>query len=402
MKKFIFLVILIVAAYLVYTYIWKPSHTPKQTPPPLTTANSTIHIPPQSPQSGIFLYEQGKYKEAANRLEEELKGSSLEAPDRCLDYLAWAYENLEKSDKALKVWERLLKEHPTSIYCGDSYYQLGKRNKDRKQKIDYLEKALKFTESRGAHAAGAELGDYYLSQKDIENHEYKARSAYSLALQSNISKEKAAEIKNSLIELNKKLIFSSFLTPDSTIYTVKEGDNLTAICKKYKVEAGSGDIALGHIRRINNLKSATIFPGDKLKIITAPMSVKISKSNFTLTLLVNDDFIKEYHISVGNPDKINCETPIGTFTVGVKTIHPTWYKRTDDGRKEGIPYGDPRNVLGTRWMGFKESPQLGIHGTSQPESIGKKISDGCIRMYNADVEELYDFLSEGSKIVIEE
>lgn len=402
MKKFIFLIILILVACLIYTYIWKPSHPPKQTPQPLTTTNSTIYTPPQSPQSGISLYEQGKYKEAITRLEEELKGSGLEAPDRCLDYLAMAYENLEKSDKALKIWERLLKEYPASVYCGDSYYQLGKRSKDRKQKIDYLERALKFPESQGAHAAGAELGDYYLSQKDIKNHEYKARNAYSLALHSNISKEKSADIKRCLIELNKKLVFSSFLTPDSTIYIVKEGDNLAHISKTYKVEAGSGDIALGHIRRINNLKSATIFPGDKLKIITAPMSVKISKSTFTLTLLINDDFIKEYTISVGNPEKVNCDTPTGTFTVGIKTIHPTWYKRTDDGRKEEIPYGDSRNVLGTRWIGFKESPQLGIHGTTQPETIGKKISDGCIRMYNADVEELYDFLSEGSKIIIEE
>jgi len=401
MKKFLVLVLLLVILYLSYTYVWKPSRSQPAPQPPTATTTKTSPQPPQPSGSGVSLYEQGKYKEAIARLEEELKEGGLEAPDRCLDYLAMAYEKLEKSDKALKVWERLLKEYPASVYCGDSYYQLGKRSKDRKEKIDYLEKALKFPESGGAHAAGVELGDYYLSQKDLENYEYKARNAYSLALQSNISKEKSAEIKGRLIKLNKKLVFSSFLTPDSTIYTVKEGDNLTNICRTYKVEPGSGDIALGHIRRINSLKSAIIFPGDKLKIITGQISAKISKSTFTLTLRINDDFIKEYSISIGNPEK-NSDTPTGTFTIGIKTIHPTWYKRTDDGRKEEVPYGDPRNVLGTRWMGFKESPQLGIHGTTQPETIGKKISNGCIRMYNADVEEVYDLISDGSKVIIEE
>ncbi|MFH1230671.1 MAG: L,D-transpeptidase family protein [Planctomycetota bacterium] len=401
MKKFFVFVIVVVAVYLICAYIWKwkPFHAPK--PVPQSPAMAQIPTqPPQPPTSGIFLYEQSKYKEAIARLEEELKDSP-ESPDRCLDYLAMAYEKLEKTDKALKVWERLLKEHPTSVYCGDAYYQLGRRSKNRTEKIQYLEKANSFPESQGARDAGVELGDYYLSQKDIENHEYKARNAYSLAIKSNIPKEKIVEIKARLAELNKKLVFSSFPTPDSAIYTVKDGDNLTTICKTYKVEPGSGDIALGHIRRINNLKSATIFPGDKLKILTAPMTVKISKSNFILTLLINNDFIKEYPISVGNPDK-NCDTPTGTFTIGTKTIHPTWYKRTDDGRKEEVPYGDPRNVLGTRWMSFKESPQLGIHGTTQPETIGKKISNGCIRMYNADVEEVYDLLSEGSKVIVEE
>lgn len=401
MKKFIFLVILIIAGWLIYNYVWKPSRISKQpvSTPPITGPTTQ---PSQPTTSGITLYEQGKYKEAIVRLEEEMKESSRESLDRCLAYLAMSYEKLEKSDRALKIWERILKEYPSSVYCGDAYYELGRRSKNRAEKIQYLEIALtKFPDSQGARAAGVELGDYYLSLTDIPEREYKARNAYSLALQSNISKEKSAEIKIRLAELNKKLVFSSFPTPDSTIYTVKEGDNITNISRKYKVETGSGDIALGNIRRINNLKSATIFPGDKLKILTGQVSVKISKTNFILTIRVNNDFIKEYPISVGDPNK-NCDTPVGTFTIGTKTIHPTWYKRTDDGRKEEIPYGDSRNVLGTRWMGFKESPQLGIHGTTQPETIGRKISNGCIRMYNTDVEEVYDLISEGSKVIIEE
>ena len=402
MKKFMFFVILVVAAYLLYTYVWKPR--PAVTPPvagPQTVQTKQPQEPAQPKTSGMVLYEQGKYKDAIDRLEDEIKEDPSGA-DKYLDYIGWSYEKLEKPDKALKIWERLVKDCPNSVYCGDAYYQIGKRSKDRLEKLKYLEMAqTKFPDSQGAREAGVELGDYYLSLADEPNREYKARNAYSLALRSNITKEKAAEIKNRLGELNKKLVFSSFPTPDSTVYTVKPGDNITAISRRYKVETGSGDIALGHIRRINGLKTHNIFPEDKLKILTGAIWAKVSKTTLTLTLYINNDFIKEYRISVGDPTK-NSDTPVGTYTIGTKTIHPTWYKKTEDGRKEEVPYGDKRNVLGTRWMAFKESPSLGIHGTTQPKSIGKKISNGCVRMYNAEVEEVYDLISEGAKVVVEE
>ncbi|MBI5778483.1 MAG: L,D-transpeptidase family protein [Planctomycetes bacterium] len=400
MKKFIFFVILVVAAYLLYAKVWKPRQ--QTAPPPVTGPQATQPQEPVQPKTGgITLYEQGKYKDAINRLEDEITENPSGA-DKYLDYIGWSYEKLEKTDKALKIWERLIKEHPASVYCGDAYYQIGKRSKNKSEKLKYLEMAqTKFPDSQGAREAGVELGDYYLSLADEPNREYKARNAYSLALKSNITKEKTSEIRNRLSELNKKLVFSPFPTPDSTVYTVKPGDNLTNISKQYKVETGSGEIALGHIRRINGLKTHNIFPNDKLKILTGPIWAKVSKTTLTLTLYINNDFIKEYRISVGDPTK-NCDTPAGIYTVGTKTIHPTWYKKTEDGRKEEVPYGDSRNVLGTRWMGFKESPALGIHGTTAPENIGKKISNGCIRMYNTEVEEVYDLISQGAKVVIEE
>ena len=50
---------------------------------------------------------------------------------------------------------------------------------------------------------------------------------------------------------------------------------------------------------------------------------------------------------------------------------------------KNIP-GSPKNPLGSRWMGFNargtDGSKYGIHGTNQPSSIGKYISQGCIRM----------------------
>ena len=68
-----------------------------------------------------------------------------------------------------------------------------------------------------------------------------------------------------------------------------------------------------------------------------------------------------------------------------------------------IPYGNPENILGTRWMGFKNSPGLtgfGIHGTTRPESIGREESSGCIRMGRSDVEELFGWTPYRTEVIV--
>ncbi len=42
----------------------------------------------------------------------------------------------------------------------------------------------------------------------------------------------------------------------------------------------------------------------------------------------------------------------------------------------------------------------GIHGTNQPSSIGQATSNGCVRMSNADVEQLFDLVSVGTRVTI--
>jgi lipoprotein-anchoring transpeptidase ErfK/SrfK len=90
-------------------------------------------------------------------------------------------------------------------------------------------------------------------------------------------------------------------------------------------------------------------------------------------------------------------TPEGLFTVTVKAPDP-YYRRKD------IPGGDPNNPLGSRWIGFDAEDTdgriYGIHGTNDPDSIGKKISQGCIRLQNEAVESLYEYIPLGTKILI--
>ncbi|QED48549.1 L,D-transpeptidase [Cytobacillus dafuensis] len=90
-------------------------------------------------------------------------------------------------------------------------------------------------------------------------------------------------------------------------------------------------------------------------------------------------------------------TPEGFFTITVKAVEPYY-------RKKDIKGGDPNNPLGTRWIGFDAAETdgriYGIHGTNDPSSIGKYVSQGCIRLQNEAVESLFDFVPIGTKILI--
>ncbi|ANB56594.1 L,D-transpeptidase catalytic domain protein [Anoxybacillus sp. B7M1] len=90
-------------------------------------------------------------------------------------------------------------------------------------------------------------------------------------------------------------------------------------------------------------------------------------------------------------------TPEGLFTVKVKAKNPYY-------RKKSIPGGAPSNPLGTRWIGFDaqgtDGRIYGIHGTNNSQSIGRYVTQGCVRMHNRDVETLYEKIPEGTKVFI--
>lgn len=99
-----------------------------------------------------------------------------------------------------------------------------------------------------------------------------------------------------------------------------------------------------------------------------------------LTFFRMGRFHKLYPCAVGRP---STPTPRGQWHVVAKVEHPGWA------------------VLGTRWMEL-DVPwgRYGIHGTNAPWSIGHWVSNGCIRMYNHDVEELYEMVPLGTPVRI--
>lgn len=173
-------------------------------------------------------------------------------------------------------------------------------------------------------------------------------------------------------------------------YVIQSGDKLLKIAYKLgtTVEALQKQNAL-------STTSSLIYPGQTLVYIDGTWSIKISKSRFLLCLYLDGEFYRIYKISTGRHDR----TPAGNFIVDQKLMNPTW---TYAG--EVIPFGDKRNVLGTRWIGLKAIDEenlaltgYGIHGTMEPEKIGQPASLGCIRMLNEEVEDLYDCIPNAFK-----
>jgi len=212
----------------------------------------------------------------------------------------------------------------------------------------------------------------------------KARSVYQNIVEKFPASGKIAKAQSALEDINIRILFSDIPVKDSEIYTVEKGDNLTKIAKKFGT---TPDLIMSS----NKLKSSSIQIGKKLKVNTAKFSIVVDKSQNILTLKSGQEIIKTYHVSTG---KNSC-TPVGAFKVVNKIIDPPWYKEPG----VVIPAGDPKNVLGSRWIGISK-PSYGIHGTTQPESIGQSVTEGCVRMRNAEVEELYILIPEGTEVVI--
>jgi lipoprotein-anchoring transpeptidase ErfK/SrfK len=144
------------------------------------------------------------------------------------------------------------------------------------------------------------------------------------------------------------------------------------------------------IMKSNNINDALIIPGRKIKIWSVPFNILVDKSQNILLLKNNEEIIKTYSVATGEN---NC-TPVGTFKIVNKLSNPTWFKAG-----AVVPPQSAENVLGTRWMGF-DLAGYGIHGTTEPKELGKQVTQGCVRLSNADVEELYSIIPVGTEVTI--
>lgn len=114
-------------------------------------------------------------------------------------------------------------------------------------------------------------------------------------------------------------------------------------------------------------------------MLRATYKIVVNTSARTLTLYKDGKWFKSFPVAVGKP---STPTPKGTFRIKNKAANP------------GGPFG-------ARWLGLSAtSGSYGIHGTNNPSSIGKAVSNGCIRMHNKDVIFLYDTVPVGTIVEI--
>ncbi len=116
---------------------------------------------------------------------------------------------------------------------------------------------------------------------------------------------------------------------------------------------------------------------ERATALLARPSILITKSARSLTLLNANSPLRQYPIAIGKP---STPTPEGNYAIATKILNPG-------------------GVLGSRWMGLNFDA-YGIHGTNAPWKIGQMVSNGCIRMHNANVEEVFHLVAVGTPVLI--
>lgn len=94
----------------------------------------------------------------------------------------------------------------------------------------------------------------------------------------------------------------------------------------------------------------------------------------------------------------------GKSFIAGKHIRPNWspppeIKRDRPRLPDMIPSGSPANPMGAAALTLAGG-EYAIHGTNAPSSIGRYVSYGCIRMYNADILDLYGRVRRGTQVVV--
>ncbi|MCK0209222.1 L,D-transpeptidase family protein [Starkeya koreensis] len=131
----------------------------------------------------------------------------------------------------------------------------------------------------------------------------------------------------------------------------------------------------------------------------APGTIVIDTPNTYLYYVLPGGKAERYGIGVGREGF----TWAGTEKISRKAEWADW--RPPAEMIERQPYlprfmaGGPGNPLGARTM-YLGGTIYRIHGTNQPSTIGKFMSSGCIRMLNEDVENLYERVKVGTKVVV--
>jgi lipoprotein-anchoring transpeptidase ErfK/SrfK len=132
--------------------------------------------------------------------------------------------------------------------------------------------------------------------------------------------------------------------------------------------------------------------------------IKINKEQLRLTLVKGNENMYTWPVSVGRgrggPKKSRMDliTPTGTFTIyrvlqdASKLVYdPKWFNEP----------GEPaEGVYGSKLISFYNNWQIAIHGTNNPNSIGRRVTHGCIRLRNQDIDKLVTFVKPKMKLVI--
>lgn len=190
--------------------------------------------------------------------------------------------------------------------------------------------------------------------------------------------------------------------PTVRVYTVASGDSLEKIVRKQGL---SCDWRL--VQRMNGLSDPRkIRVGQKLRVPVGTFHAEVIKSQYRLNLYLDEGpgrtLVASLPVGLGTDGG----TPVGMFRVRAnsKLVDPEW---THPHTGEYFRANDPKNPIGDWWIGIegvedgnRDKLGFGIHGTIEPDSIGKDRSLGCVRLLDDDVAIVYATLTEPESTIL--
>jgi lipoprotein-anchoring transpeptidase ErfK/SrfK len=160
-------------------------------------------------------------------------------------------------------------------------------------------------------------------------------------------------------------------------------------------------LAYAHEDQEQGIQQAARFKRQVVSYATheAPGTIIIDTPNTYLYLVLGNGRALRYGIGVGREGFAWS----GVQTISKKAAWPDWTPPPEMvARQPYLPRfmaGGPGNPLGARAM-YLGGTEYRIHGTNAPDTIGTRVSSGCIRLVNADVIDLYGRVNVGAKVIV--
>ena len=176
-----------------------------------------------------------------------------------------------------------------------------------------------------------------------------------------------------------------------------------AVCAT-AAQASGGRKAMMELREKSVSSSASFRHPDPKKVVRyetpySPGTIVIDTEERRLYLVQQNGKAMRYGVGVGRPGF----QWAGTHRITRKAEWPGWTPPPQMRRRQpGLPAympGGPNNPLGARAL-YLGSTLYRIHGSNEPWTIGQAVSSGCIRMVNSDVEDLYERVGVGTRVVV--
>jgi len=233
-----------------------------------------------------------------------------------------------------------------------------------------------------------------------------------------LAEKLADEARAKLSYLAEVTLFARTIDPRDPYtmrYKFKTGDLPTIVERQQRLHVPSQLLV-----KVNRLPGAGKFlAGVDYKLIKGPFHAVVYKSTFKMDLYLyrSEDnlppvFVKRYDVGLGR----NNSTPVGLWRLGCgaltdasgkrergKLLKAAWNPPPNSPQKLRIEYNMPGYPFGRKgmWISLvgldentKKLTDYGIHSTNDQSSIGRQASLGCIRMRDADIQEIYDRLYE--------